>query len=75
MIPGRHKRQFPVKLLRTPYPGQLRPRYNPLMAIAKFIITALEILFFTGLVGSTVVAIISFVEDAHELVGKDNATD
>ena len=53
----------------------MRPRYNPLMAIAKFFITALETLFFTGLIGSSVVVIISFVEDAHELVGKDKATD
>jgi len=31
---------------------------------------ALEVLFFTGLVGSTVVVLISFVEDGSELFGK-----
>jgi hypothetical protein len=31
----------------------------------------LEILFFTGLAGSTIVILISFVEDAKELIGKE----
>jgi len=31
----------------------------------------LEVLFFTGLVGSAVVVLISFVEDGKELFGKD----
>jgi hypothetical protein len=31
----------------------------------------LEIMFFVGLVGSTVVVIISFIEDGKELFGKD----
>ncbi|MGA3080229.1 MAG: hypothetical protein ABSD44_02470 [Terracidiphilus sp.] len=31
----------------------------------------LEAMFFVGLVGSTVVVIISFVEDGKELFGKD----
>lgn len=30
----------------------------------------LEVLFFTGLVGSAVVVLISFVEDGRELFGK-----
>jgi len=31
----------------------------------------LEVLFFTGLVGSAVVVLISFIEDAKELFGED----
>ena len=31
----------------------------------------LEVLFFVGLAGSSVVVLISFVEDAHELFGED----
>jgi len=31
----------------------------------------LEVMFFSGLVGSSVVVLISFVEDAKELFGKD----
>jgi hypothetical protein len=31
----------------------------------------LEVLFFAGLVGSSVVVIISFIEDGKELFGKD----
>ena len=31
----------------------------------------LETLFFVGLLGSAVVVLISFVEDAKELIGKD----
>lgn len=41
------------------------------MSIAIFAIGAAEVLFFTGLVGSAVVVIISFVEDAKELLEKD----
>lgn len=46
-------------------------RYNRHMFLARSIITLLEGMFFTGLVGSAVVVIISFVEDTHELLGKD----
>ena len=31
----------------------------------------LEVMFFVGLAGSTIVVLISFVEDAKELFGKD----
>ena len=41
------------------------------MSIALFIMRALEILFFTGLAGSTIVILISFIEDGKELFGKD----
>ena len=45
--------------------------YNFRMQLATFAIRALEAMFFVGLVGSTVVVIISFVEDAKELFGDE----
>ena len=42
-----------------------------LMSIAIFAMRLLEVMFFTGLVGSAVVVLISFVEDGRELFGKD----
>jgi hypothetical protein len=41
------------------------------MSLALFGMRALEVLFFVGLVGSTVVVIISFVEDGKELFSKE----
>jgi len=41
------------------------------MQFAVFAMRVLEVLFFVGLVGSTVVVLISFVEDAKELIGRD----
>jgi hypothetical protein len=41
------------------------------MAIAQFAMKVLEVMFFVGLVGSSVVVLISFVEDGKELFGKD----
>ena len=41
------------------------------MAIALFAMRVLEVLFFAGLAGSTVVILISFFEDGKELFGKD----
>jgi hypothetical protein len=41
------------------------------MGFAVFAMKVLEVMFFLGLAGSTVVVLISFVEDAHELFGKD----
>jgi hypothetical protein len=41
------------------------------MAFAIVGMRILEVLFFTGLVGSAIVVIISFVEDARELFGED----
>jgi hypothetical protein len=40
----------------------------------QFVIIAmrvLEVMFFLGLIGSTVVVLISFIEDAKELFGED----
>jgi hypothetical protein len=42
-----------------------------LMAIAVLAMRVLEVMFFVGLVGSSVVVIISFIEDGKELFGKD----
>jgi hypothetical protein len=39
--------------------------------ITDLVIHALEAMFLVGLVGSAVVVIISFVEDAKELFGED----
>jgi hypothetical protein len=41
------------------------------MPIAIFAMRVLEVMFFVGLVGSSVVVIISFIEDGKELFGKD----
>jgi len=41
------------------------------MIFAHFAIRVLVVMFFTGLVGSTVVVLISFIEDGKELFGKD----
>jgi hypothetical protein len=41
------------------------------MAIALFAMRVLEVMFLVGLAGSTVVILISFVEDGKELFGKD----
>jgi hypothetical protein len=41
------------------------------MGIVVFAMRVLEVMFFTGLIGSTVVVLISFVEDAKELFGGD----
>jgi len=41
------------------------------MDLAVIGIRLLEIMFFVGLVGSSVVVLISFVEDAKELFGED----
>jgi hypothetical protein len=41
------------------------------MGLAVFFMRVLEVMFFVGLVGSAVVVVISFAEDAKELFGKD----
>jgi hypothetical protein len=46
-------------------------RYNFPMALAIYGIRVLEVMFFVGLAGSSVVVLISFVEDAKELFGED----
>ena len=42
-----------------------------MLSIAILAMRLLELLFFVGLVGSTIVVLISFVEDAKELFGED----
>jgi len=41
------------------------------MLIAVFAMRVLEVLFFVGLAGSSVVVLISFIEDGKELFGED----
>ena len=41
------------------------------MSLAILGMKLLEGMFFLGLIGSAVVIFISFIEDAHELFGKD----
>ena len=41
------------------------------MLVAIFAMRVLEVMFFVGLVGSSVVVLISFIEDGKELFGKD----
>jgi len=45
--------------------------YNLYMQLAIFAMRLLEVMFFVGLAGSTVVILISFVDDGIELFGKD----
>lgn len=41
------------------------------MSFAVFAMKVLEIMFFAGLIGASIVVLISFVEDAKELFGED----
>ena len=41
------------------------------MIVALFLMRVLEVMFFLGLIGSSIVVIISFIEDGKELFGKD----
>lgn len=50
----------------------LKSRYNRCMLnIALIGMRVLELMFFVGLVGSSIVVVISFIEDGKELFGKD----
>jgi hypothetical protein len=42
-----------------------------MMHIFGFFMVALEVMFFVGLAGSSIVVLISFIDDAQELFGKD----
>ena len=46
-----------------------RAKIKAMEAIVHVAVKVLTIMFFTGLVGSSVVVIISFIEDLHELAG------
>lgn len=48
--------------------------YNLCMVIATIVIHIMEAMFFLGLAGSTIVVLISFVEDAKELFGDDDGS-
>ena len=41
------------------------------MSVLVILMRILEVMFFAGMAGSVVVILISFVEDAKELFGKD----
>ena len=41
-----------------------------MLSVAVFCMRLIEVLFFTGVAGSAIVVIISFIEDIHELVGE-----
>jgi hypothetical protein len=41
------------------------------MVLAVFAMRVLETMFLVGLAGSSIVVIISFIEDGKELLGKD----
>jgi hypothetical protein len=41
------------------------------MILAIFAMRVLEVMFFLGLIGSSIVVVISFIEDGKELFGKD----
>jgi hypothetical protein len=41
------------------------------MILAILVMRLLEVLFFVGLAGSAIVVVISFFEDAGELLGED----
>jgi hypothetical protein len=41
------------------------------MHVAVFAMRVLELMFFVGMAGSAIVILISFVEDAKELFGKE----
>ncbi len=51
-------------------PGR-RGTITVMQLIAIFAMRVLEVMFFVGLIGSSVVVLISFVEDGEELFGKD----
>jgi hypothetical protein len=48
-----------------------KARYNLFMVVVTFLMRVLELMFFLGLAGSSVVVLISFYEDGKELFGKD----
>jgi hypothetical protein len=41
------------------------------MVVLEFLMRVLEVMFFIGLAGSSIVVLISFIEDGKELFGKD----
>jgi hypothetical protein len=40
------------------------------MFVVIFLMRVLEVLFFAGIAGSSIVVVISFIEDIHELMGE-----
>jgi hypothetical protein len=52
----------------------LETGYNFPMILATLAMRILETMFFVGLTGSSVVVLISFIEDGKELFGEDEPT-
>jgi hypothetical protein len=50
---------------------EVRKRIAIHMTLEHQLMRALVLLFFTGLAGSAIVVVISFIEDSKELAGKD----
>jgi hypothetical protein len=74
--PGREEnrrlsRQIEESLFKRKALDRPETRYNLFMQFAVLAMRVLEVMFFAGLAGSTVVVLISFVEDGKELFGKD----
>jgi hypothetical protein len=42
-----------------------------MFVFAQYAMKVLEVMFFVGMAGSSIVVIISFIEDGKELFGKD----
>jgi hypothetical protein len=61
----RYLRQRPFAILQAGW-GTIRVG----MALAILLMRFLEIVFFTGVAGSVIVVILSFIEDFHELFEK-----
>jgi hypothetical protein len=59
------------RILRDIAATRRKTGYNLRMGLALFAMRVLEVMFFVGLAGSTVVVLISFIEDGVELFGKD----
>ncbi len=73
-------RRLPLSVIQSPLllnAGENRETrpirdYNKEMfQFGLFAMHVLEVMFFVGMAGSSIVVVISFIEDAHELLGKD----
>ena len=44
-----------------------------MLQVGLFAMHVLEVMFFVGMAGSSIVVILSFIEDAYELFGEDES--
>jgi hypothetical protein len=68
---GFEPRRAPFTLLENRLPAGENRATIETMFLAMIAMRVLEVLFFVGLIGSSVVVLISFVEDGKELFGGD----